>query len=709
MDESGQVKAKSKLLWILLFCVLGIGINLLGAAVAGVLHLPLYLDSIGTILAAALGGYLPGIVVGLATNLLKDLSDPTSIFYGTLSVLMAVCTAFFVKKNYLKKPSGIIIFILLLSLIGGGLGFLLTWCLYGAAYEAGVARTLYQSGVLSDFQAALVADYLSDLADKAVSVGVVLIILKLLPFDVSERISLSGWQQAPLSEEDKEAAKHSHCRVISLRTKLILVLLAAALSISVVATSISFILYRNTTIDEHTRLGQGVAGLAASVIDPDKVDEYLEKGEQADGYKETEEKLYRVRASSSDIEYVYVYKIMQDGCHVVFDLDTEGVKGSEPGYVEPFDPSFGAHLPALLAGEPIDPIISNDSYGWLLTVYQPVYDGDGNCVCYAAADISMGRLAINEYSFLAKLVSLCLGFFILILFIGLWFAEYHIILPVNTMAEAAGTFAYNSEEARDDSVENIQKLDIHTGDELENLYHAFAKTTEESMKYVAELQNKTEMIAQMQDGLVMVLADMVESRDKNTGQHVRKTAAYVKIILEQMQKEGIYKEQLTEQFIYETKRSAPLHDVGKINIPDAILNKPGRLTDEEFATMKTHTTAGRDILERAIKNVPESGYLEEARQLAAHHHERWDGKGYPDGLAGEDIPLSARVMAVADVFDALVSKRSYKEGFPFEKALDIIREGVGSQFDPQVARAFLHAEAEVRKVAESFGEMGDDV
>lgn len=707
--EKRQGKPESNLRWILLFCVFGIAVNLVGAVLAGMLHLPLYLDSIGTILAAALGGYLPGIVVGLATNLLKDFSDPTAIFYGTLSVLMAVCTAFFVKKNFLKKLSGVIIFILMLSLIGGGLGFLLTWCLYGAAYEAGVARSLFQSGVLSEFQAAFVADYLSDLADKVVSVGIVMIILKLLPFDLSERLSLAGWQQTPLSEEDKEAAKHSHCRVVSLRFKLILVLLAAALSISVVATAISFILYRNTTIDEHTRLGQGVAGLAASAIEPDRVDEFLEKGERAEGYKETEEKLYRVRASSSDVEYVYVYKIMDDGCHVVFDLDTDGMAGDEPGTVVPFEEAFNELLPALLAGEPIEPIISDDSYGWLLTVYQPVYDADGNCVCYAAADISMGRLATNEYSFLAKLVSLCLGFFILILFVGLWFGEYHIILPVNTMAAAAGTFAYNSEEARADSVENIQKLDIRTGDELENLYHAIAKTTEDSMKYVAELQNKTEMIAQMQDGLVMVLADMVESRDKNTGQHVRKTAAYVKIILAQMQKEGIYKEQLTEQFIYETERSAPLHDVGKINIPDAILNKPGKLTDEEFATMKTHTTAGRDIIMRAIKAVPESGYLTEASRLAAHHHERWDGKGYPDGLAGEDIPLSARIMAVADVFDALVSKRSYKEGFPFKKALDIIREGVGTQFDPQVARAFLHAEAEVRKVAETFGELGDDV
>ncbi len=417
---------------------------------------------------------------------------------------------------------------------------------------------------------------MSDLADKTVTVAIVRALMFVVPTDTEGWLSLSGWQQAPLSQEEKEAAGQSRCRVISLRTKLVIVVVAAAVSIGTVATSISFILYRNNayTVAEKTAAG----------------------GLQAD-----------------------------------------------------------------------------------------------------------------EYSYLAKMISLSLGFFILILVAGLWCVEYNMILPINTMAIAADAFAYNSEEARSDSLKRIKKLDIHTGDEIENLYRAFSKTTEDSTKYVAELQNKTEMIAEMQDGLVMVLADMVESRDKNTGQHVRKTAAYVRIIMDQMKKEGMYEDRMTEQFIYETARSAPLHDVGKINIPDAILNKPGRLTGEEFATMKTHTTAGRDIISRAIDNVPDSGYLEEARRIAAHHHERWDGKGYPDGLAGEEIPLSARIMAVADVFDALISKRSYKEGFPFEKALEIIRDGIGSQFDPYVARAFLHAEAEVRKVADTFNEMGENV
>ncbi len=208
------------------------------------------------------------------------------------------------------------------------------------------------------------------------------------------------------------------------------------------------------------------------------------------------------------------------------------------------------------------------------------------------------------------------------------------------------------------------------------------------------------VISKLQNGLILVLADLVESRDKCTGDHVRKTAEYARIIMEQLRREGVYKDILTDEFIEDVEHSAPLHDVGKIQVPDAILNKPGKLTDEEFEEIKTHTTAGRDILTRAIDmvSVDSSGYLNEARNLAYCHHEKWNGGGYPQGLAGEEIPLSARIMAVADVFDALVSKRSYKDRLPFEQAMEIIREGSGSHFDPKVAEAFLHAEEEVRAV-----------
>ena len=230
------------------------------------------------------------------------------------------------------------------------------------------------------------------------------------------------------------------------------------------------------------------------------------------------------------------------------------------------------------------------------------------------------------------------------------------------------------------------------------------KTTEDMVEYIVEMQRQNEKINRLQNGLIMVLADMVESRDQCTGDHVRKTAAYTGIIMRQLKRDGIYTDQLTDEFMKDVENSAPLHDVGKIQVPDAILNKPGRLTDEEFDMMKKHTSAGSEIISRAMNTVSEedSSYLEEARNLAHYHHEKWNGMGYPDGLKGEDIPLSARVMAVADVFDALVSKRPYKDGFPFEKAMAIIRESSGSHFDPNVVNAFVEASDEVRQVMNTY-------
>lgn len=148
--------------------------------------------------------------------------------------------------------------------------------------------------------------------------------------------------------------------------------------------------------------------------------------------------------------------------------------------------------------------------------------------------------------------------------------------------------------------------------------------------------------------------------------------------------------------------SAPFHDVGKISISDTILNKPGKLTDEEYEIMKTHTTAGKNIMEQAISTVNGENYLKEARNMAAYHHERWDGKGYPEGLHGQIIPLSARVMAVADVFDALASPRVYKPAFPLDKALEIIEEGSDTQFDPKCVEVFMDNLDKVKEVLKKY-------
>jgi response regulator RpfG family c-di-GMP phosphodiesterase len=316
----------------------------------------------------------------------------------------------------------------------------------------------------------------------------------------------------------------------------------------------------------------------------------------------------------------------------------------------------------------------------------------------------MEHLIAEEYSFLAGVLSLFAAFFILVSAIVFWLSKFGVIVPVNSISHVANGFMIGGTDIKTDSLEPIARLEVSTGDEIENLYNAVQQMARKTLRYIDEAQSKSDTIARMQSNLIMVMADLVESRDKFTGDHVRNTAAYARIIMNQMRREGICSDVLTNEFISNVYQSAPLHDIGKIAVSDTILNKPGRLTAEEFEIMKGHTIAGQQILESAKGAVSESSYLDEAQRLAAYHHEKWDGSGYPYGLAGEEIPLSARIMAVADVFDALVSKRSYKAGFPVDKAFAIIEEGIGTHFDPKVARAFLHARDKARQVAEQSNE-----
>jgi putative two-component system response regulator len=214
----------------------------------------------------------------------------------------------------------------------------------------------------------------------------------------------------------------------------------------------------------------------------------------------------------------------------------------------------------------------------------------------------------------------------------------------------------------------------------------------------SQLQQKTIQLQHLQNAIIFGFADLVESRDEETGGHIDRTATYIQILADAMVERGIYADELIaldrDLFI----SSARLHDVGKIAISDLILNKPGKLTDEEFTIMKTHTTEGERAIDMIASRTDDDEFLRNAKAFAGSHHERWDGRGYPRGLAGEDIPLQGRVMAFADVYDALVSERPYKKPFAPEEAVRIIMEGSGTQFDPSIADVFNEVREHFRAV-----------
>ncbi len=692
--EEYRYSLRQNVLYAFLLCIVCLVINLLLAWVASFVRestgIVLWLDTVGTIMASALGGYLPGILVGFVTNFCRGAVDITCVYYGVLNVLIAVAAAFLSDKKWLKKPVMIVPFILVMTAIGGGIGGILPWIMTGFPTQG------------------YFTDLCWDLLDKTVSVLLVLIGLKLFPSKLSSEVKFAGWVQTPLTPDEIKRTKKIKCRSIFLRSKIMVILIVALTILAVVSTIISFVLYKNSIIDEYESRAFVTSNAAAHYIDGDKVDEFIEKGRGSEDYRKTYERLKLIYESTEDVRYVYVYKIEEEGCRVVFDISTEDLVGEEPGTLIPFDPSFDSYLPALRAGEAIPAIISNDSYGWLLTAYVPVYDDAGKCTCYVGTDIEMSILLRSEISFFTQMIFLFLGFVIIIVAVVIWFVDYSIIYPINAMTMRTSEFAYNSEDALDENVDQIGKLDIHTGDEVENLYHAFLKMTEDSVRYMHANTEKQQTITQMHRSLIMCLADMVENRDENTGQHIRKTAAYVETILKKMKEMGMHTELLSDEYINNVVMAAPLHDIGKISVPDAVLLKPGKLDDDEYEIMKTHTTCGQDVIDGVIKQIPDSGYLKEAKLLAMYHHEKWNGKGYPSGLAGEDIPLCARVMAVADVFDALVSRRCYKDAMPFDAAQGIIKKDAGSHFDPEVVEAFLAAEDEIREIERRFKEMPEE-
>ena len=225
-----------------------------------------------------------------------------------------------------------------------------------------------------------------------------------------------------------------------------------------------------------------------------------------------------------------------------------------------------------------------------------------------------------------------------------------------------------------------------------------------------EIERRTREIVALQDVTIHTMASLAETRDSETGNHIRRTAYYVKTLAEKLRTNPRFSEFLTDKNIELLFKSAPLHDIGKVGIPDRILLKPGRFEGNEMEIMKTHTTIGRDAIEQAERELGVTvDFLKYAKEIAYGHQEKWDGSGYPEGLSGDAIPISARLMAVADVYDALISRRVYKEGMSHEAAVAIITEGRGKHFDPDMVDAFLELQAEFIDIARRYADTDHDM
>ena len=399
---------------------------------------------------------------------------------------------------------------------------------------------------------------------------------------------------------------------------MILVALEIAMALAIVI--VGYNLYSTRMRAELTNVSDGAAKTAASIVDGDLVEHWLQDGAD-DEYIEVLNDLQALRDHIPDIEYLYVYKIEEDGCHVVF--DTVGGSG-EPGKlgdVVAFDPTFEPYIPTLLKGGRIEPIESNDSWGWLMTMYEPVTDSSGKCVAYAGADISMLKIRdyMKHYIIRAALISL--------IFLAL-------IIAIS-MKVSMGFYKTNEMEILLDQQQRDKNL-------ITEIVEAFAK--------------------------------VIDLKDRYTNGHSTRVAEYTAMLAREL---GYSDEEVQKYYDI-----ALMHDIGKIGVPDEVLNKPGKLTDEEYEEFKSHTTRGYNALQ-------EISLMPELAIGAAYHHERPDGKGYPKGLKGDEIPRVAQIVSVADTFDAMYSDRPYRKRMDFDKVVETIKDVAGTQLAADVVDAFL--------------------
>ena len=541
---------KLKLILVYMFFVF---INIAVNRIVVHMGLPLYVDNIGTLLGAIYGGYLPGIFIGYITNIINSTDNIENMYYAGISVLIGLSATAFAKKGFYKKLWKALLTVPVLAFMGGGVGSVLTWFIYGSD---------------NTFFAQLWYDFRIDLLDKLITVLGAYLLILVLPQNLSSLLELTDWRQRRMTKEELREAEENATRGLTLRGRISLMITLVMIAGTFTTTIISYILYRGFAIEQMETLG-----------------------------------------------------------------------------------------------------------------------------------LTMAEVNTYSISFVAKVMSLFLGFFVIVIVLCIWFAQYHLTYPIDAMTFAAAQFHYNTNKEIDESVDYLKGLEVKTGDEIENLYNVLTKTISDTAFYIEDIKTKGEQIEKLQSGLIYILADMVESRDKCTGDHIKKTAGYVRLILDLLKENEVYPGQVNDEFIQSVITSAPLHDVGKIKVSDLILNKTSRLDDDEYTKMKQHTLFGKDVIERARSLSPDSDYLDEALNLALYHHEKWDGTGYPSGLKGEEIPLSARIMAISDVFDALLSTRSYKKPFTFEQAMDIIKEGSGTSFDPTLVKLFVDNPERVKAIA----------
>ena len=484
--------------------------------------------------------------------------------------------------------------------------------------------------------------------------------------------------------------------------------LYSVIAILVLTVAVGFIgyhLYENRVMESYEKYVATVLEYAYDAATEYSFGNMIKERIMPDEYEELRQRLNKIKGAS-DINYLYAiyFEDINDIHSLTYAINTKTEEELKNGgkYTMLGTPceegSFQEDTIRILQNAVKNRMGSygildgySEDYGHMLNGYRVLFDSDGEAEGLLCVEIDINDISRELNRYVQKTVLFAILFTVIVTALYIFKIEYSLIYPITSITHSGKEFIkkIGDQAAMNECVKQLNGLKIRSQNEVGDLYKTISRMETDMARQLNDIRQYADHNVKMQNGLMVLMADMVAVRDSDTGAHIQKTAAYVRLILEGLQRKGYYKEMLSQQYIEDVIKSAPLHDVGKINIPDAILNKEEQLTDEEFEIMKRHTTSGKEIIDKAITAVEGESYLREARNMAAYHHERWDGGGYPEGLCGEEIPLSARIMAVADVFDALTSPRIYKPAFPLEKVVEMIEEDKGKKFDPKCVEVLI--------------------
>ena len=419
----------------ILICAAAVALNLFGAFVAQSFGLPLYLDTVGTIFIAMMSGYVPGIVVGFATHFFASFADETQMYYCSVSIFIAIYTTFLARRGVFKK-----FFKMLTAIFALALG--------ATILSEVIGKFLFCTGVvqaLGEIQMNFLTIFSKELADKSLAVVTAFALVKIFPSQIKNLFRELGHKQAPLTHEIHREVYRRKCPMTSLRTKILLILMLSSLFIAASIASISYRIFEQAATAVQIKIADGLATIAADQIDPANL--------------ETSEKnLLSIKKSNVDVKSLRVEKISAESKN-------------------------------------LEPTISDDT----LTICKPVYDASGQAQFCVVIDLSLDLISDYGRTFTAKVLALFSGCFVFVFVIGLRFVENNVILPVNTMDYCTRNFAYDSNEHCEKNLDQLRQLDIHTGDEIENLYHALLKTTQNVVESFEKLRRAKKKVAEMNE------------------------------------------------------------------------------------------------------------------------------------------------------------------------------------------------------------------